>query len=297
MKLYYSPSYIASKHAFDTTRKSQWIADSLATSPIPGVELVEPPPLTRKQVALVHGDEYIRAVETGEPRGLAESQGFAWDTGMWPMVLSSNGGVVAAARTALREGVSGSLSSGLHHARRDRGADYCTFNGLAIAAFEALAAGAGAVLILDLDAHCGGGTQSLIAGEARVWHADVSVCDLDRYPASERNLLDLVRHGDGYLSAVERMLAEVKRRGPRFELCLYNAGMDPHEDCDVDGLPGVGRTVLARRERLVFDWCRTQDLPVAFVLAGGYSGTKLKEDELVGLHRMTLSSAVEISKR
>jgi len=30
------------------------------------------------------------------PRGLAESEGFTWDAGLWPMVLSSNGGAVAA---------------------------------------------------------------------------------------------------------------------------------------------------------------------------------------------------------
>src|SRR2546429_582741 len=83
------------------------------------------------------------AVETGLPRDLAESQGFVWGLGLWPMVLASNGGAVAAALAALQEGVAGSLSSGLHHARRGSGAGFCTFNGLVIAARAALAAGAG----------------------------------------------------------------------------------------------------------------------------------------------------------
>ena len=76
------------------------------------------------------------------------------------MVLSSNGGAVAAGLAALEHGVAGSLSSGLHHARREKGAGFCTFNGLVIAAREALTAGARSVLILDFDAHCGGGTRS-----------------------------------------------------------------------------------------------------------------------------------------
>ncbi|MDP9374370.1 MAG: hypothetical protein M3Q65_18350 [Chloroflexota bacterium] len=33
--------------------------------------------------------------------------------------------------------------------------------------------------------------------------------------------------------------------------------------------------ILAERERLVFDWCRRQRLPVAFVLAGAYTGPAL----------------------
>ncbi len=45
-EVYYSPSYVGSSLEFDTTRKSGWIADSLLTSPIAGIELVEPQSLT-----------------------------------------------------------------------------------------------------------------------------------------------------------------------------------------------------------------------------------------------------------
>jgi hypothetical protein len=71
------------------------------------------------------------------------TQGFPWDPALWEMVCTSNGGVIAAAIEALRtRRVSGSLSSGLHHARRARGAGFCTFNGLVLAARAALDAGA-----------------------------------------------------------------------------------------------------------------------------------------------------------
>jgi hypothetical protein len=42
------------------------------------------------------------------------------------------------------------------------GAGFCTFNGLALAALAALDLGAKRVLVLDLDAHCGGGTHELL---------------------------------------------------------------------------------------------------------------------------------------
>jgi acetoin utilization deacetylase AcuC-like enzyme len=140
--LYYSPVYVGSGYSFDTTRKAKWVADSLLDAPIPGIELVEPSPLTERDVARVHRAHFVDAVRTGQSADLAESQGFEWDQNMWPMVLASNGGVVAAALSALSSGVAGSLSSGLHHARADRGAGFCTFNGLVIAARQALSGGA-----------------------------------------------------------------------------------------------------------------------------------------------------------
>jgi acetoin utilization deacetylase AcuC-like enzyme len=294
VRVYYSPKYTRSDYAFDTTRKAKWVADSLVESPIPGIELIEPDSLTGDQVAAVHDAEYVRAVRTGTPRGLAESQDFVWDLGLWPMVLASNGGAGAAARAALEDGVAGSLSSGLHHARRGQGAGYCTFNGLAIAAQEALAAGAKSVLILDLDAHCGGGTASLVAGEPRIWQIDVSVDRFDRYRGSEQIQLELVEEPAAYLPTIQRKLDDLDRLGIDFDLCLYNAGMDPFEDCSTGGLSGITREVLSNREQAVFAWCRRRKLPVAFVLAGGYIGPHLDLPGLVELHRLTLSWAARV---
>lgn len=299
MNVYYSPEYVGSAYAFETTRKARWVADSLSADPIPGIELVEPRPLTWDQVIQVHAPEYVRAVQTGIPRHLAESQGFEWDPGLWPMVLWSNGGAVAAVLDALQTGAAGSLSSGLHHARRGHGAGFCTFNGLVIAAREALAAGAESVLILDLDAHCGGGTASLIADYPRLWQLDVAVNAFDIYYAPRRTdptddariRLRVVQDSAAYLSEIEAGLQEFGSRVPRFALCLYNAGMDPFEGCSTGGLRGITRDILARRERLVFEWCREHAAATAFVLAGGYIGWGLDAEGLVDLHRLTLAAA------
>ena len=294
MRVFYSPRYVGSGYAFDTTRKAEWIADSLDDSPIAGIELVAPVPLTRSQVADVHDPEYVRAVERGTPRDLAESQGFDWDPGLWPMVLASNGGAVAAAHAALEDGVAGSLSSGLHHARHGNGAGFCTFNGLVIAANSALAAGVRHILIVDLDAHCGGGTASLIVDEPAIRQLDVAVNSYDYYPSSEQARLTMVSASSDYLPAVRRLLGDVDREGEAFDLCLYNAGMDPSEDCPTGGLHGITQEILAERERIVFEWCAGRRLPIAFVLAGGYIGSRLDEQGLVALHRLTLLAASEV---
>lgn len=289
VRVCYTPAYVGSAHAFETTRKARWVADSLAAEPISGIELVANAALAEQELERVHDRVYVAAVKTGEPRTLSESQGFAWDPELWSMVLASNGGVVAAAATALTEGVAGSLSSGLHHARRDHGAGFCTFNGLAIAALRALDQGVRRVLIIDLDAHCGGGTHSLIAEHPEIRQLDVSVDEFDQYQPTGANTFDLVGDAALYIPTIERRLEALGNE--RFDLCLYNAGMDPHENCRVGGLAGIDESVLALREGLVFAWCRKKGLPIAFVLAGGYLGPGLDQDRLVALHRLTLAAA------
>ena len=295
VSVFYSPAYVLAAHSFETTRKARWVADSLERDPLPGLELMAPAPLTEAEVKTLHAARYVDAVRTGQPRDLAQSQGFTWDPGLWTMVLSSNGGVVAAAHAALEHGIAGSLSSGLHHAHRAYGRGYCTFNGLALAARAAVAGGPRNILILDLDAHCGGGTQELVADEPSVWILDIAVNGFDAYRPGPRHTLDLVRSAADYLPTIQARLAALPAHAPAFDLCLYNAGMDPHQDCPVGGLRGITTELLAAREQLVFDWCREQGVPVAFVLAGGYTGPRLDQAALVGLHRLTLTAAAGLS--
>ena len=113
----------------------------------------------------------------------------------------------------------------------------------------------------------------------------------DSYVPLGRNTLDFVKDASTYLAIVESRLKTLQTSTRGFDLCLYNAGMDVCEDCSIGGLAGITRAVLAERERLVFGWCRQQEIPVAFVLAGGYSGARLNHARLVELHRLTLSAA------
>ena len=292
MKLFYAPAYVASGVSFETLQKPAWIAESLGRSPIDGITLVEPESLSIGTVEETHDPIYVSAIEAGEPGCLAESQGFRWDASLLAAVLASNGGVVAAAKQALQTGSNaGTLSSGLHHARRETGCGFCTFNGLVIAAREALQAGAKRVLILDFDAHCGGGTASLIKGDPRIVQRDVSVDRFDHYAPQGNALLRVVTQAADWLPAICRQLDEAGD----FDLCLYNAGVDPFEDDEGGGLQGITREHLIKREALVFDWARSRKLPVAFVLAGGYLSKKNDRAQLVALHRITARVAAVTS--
>lgn len=281
MKLFYSDTYASTDYSFDTTRKSKWIADSLVASPVAGVRLVEPESLAAATVAETHSLEYVEAIRTGEPWSVASSHGFRWCEGLFPAVLASNGGLVAAVKAAMEDGISGTLSSGMHHARRDAGLGFCTFNGLAIAAKEALKAGVESVLILDLDAHGGGGTQSLISGNVRIQHLDIAVDQFDLHEAtidlSGRSPLD-------YLTALDFALRDL-----RPGLVIYNAGMDVAEsDC---GPTGFNVNIIAAREVMVFEWAFNNRIPIAFALAGGYVSRDRTREELVAHHRCTIRAA------
>jgi len=298
LPIFYSPAYTMSAYEFDTTRKATWVATSLQRRPISGVLLMEPPPVTQGMMETVHDPEYVEAVRRGEPRDLAESSGLDWDKRVWDAVCASSGGAVEAAKKAWHSRMhAGSLSSGLHHAYAARGKGFCTFNGLALAAREVLAAGARRVLILDLDAHCGGGTHSIVRHWPAIVHLDISVAPFDRYQvdAATSSTLDLVADAARYLPTLRARLSTLSQI--EFDVVIYNAGVDPHEDCDIGGLAGITNAILAERELMVFEWARGRHAPVAFVLAGGYVGDSLQQDRLVELHRLTIAAAASSTPR
>ena len=292
MHIYFDHQYNDTAHSFDTLRKATALALDLTARPIDGVELVSPAVAAYEELLDAHDGDYLDAIVCGVPSSLAESQGFAWDEGLPNAVFASTGGVRDAARRALelREH-SGSLSSGLHHARRDIGAGFCTINGLAVAALDAVQRGAQRVLILDLDAHCGGGTASIIDGHPGIEQVDVSVSRYDEYRSRPTARLSFAS-GANYLDVVERELEAITDPST-IDLVLYNAGVDPHEWAG--GVSGITHDTIEAREAMVFDWADTNRLPVAWVLAGGYTGGSLDQDGLVALHRMVAEAAAHRS--
>lgn len=285
MRVHYSDDYVAAAHAFDTTRKARWVADRVRCHP--GVELVAPTGLDSVESAIreVHAAAYVDALATGEPQHLAESQGFPWDPGLWRAVRASTAGVRSAVDAALAgDRVSGSLSSGLHHAKHAHGDGYCTVNGLVVAAMHAIAAHGVDVTVLDLDAHAGGGTDQLLRHHRldRVRHLDLTVIPFDSYAHLEPrpddvNVEDPSLEDAGYLAAVDGLLALLPR-GPD-HLVLHNAGMDPH--------PLISFTALAERERRVAAALAERDLAGVFVLAGGYTHSAAP-DEVAEAHAVTV---------
>ena len=96
-------------------------------------ELHEPPLPSPDTLRLAHTHEYVEAVLNGT---LSEFQirkiGFPYSEALVKRSLATIGGALAAAEEALRNGVSGNLAGGTHHAFANSGEGYCVFNDLAV---------------------------------------------------------------------------------------------------------------------------------------------------------------------
>ena len=272
-KIFYDNDYVL-ESGIETRTKAKPIADIISAEELSGVELCSPRKATRQELEEVHSPEYLDSLWNG-------------DQDLLLSLLASTGGVLEAVDQALIDGFSGSLSSGLHHAKRTHDEGFCYINGLALAALRAIHVhGLTDIAILDLDAHCGGGTWQLLGDDARVRLADVSTNSYDSWKSFElRHHLKVVRDSNNYLNEVDKALKHLSG----VQLLIYNAGMDPFEGCSTGGQPGITREVLQRREKLVADWCRENNVPVLFVLAGGYEGPNLDLEGVARLHLLTIN--------
>jgi acetoin utilization deacetylase AcuC-like enzyme len=287
--IHYSEAFVHDGATFDTHVKARLVAARAGRDP--RFSIVEPRAATFEELAPIHSSEYLEALRSGRPPSLARSSGFFWSSALVAGALASAGGVRDAALRALADGgITGSLSSGLHHAGWARGRGYCTVNGLALAAVAAVEAGARRVLILDLDAHGGGGTAEIIRRHSGIEQLDLTVEEYDLYDSDAVARLVLPDPGD-YLGSLTMELAAV-RDPASIDLILYNAGVDPHEQAG--GVRGITDETIVARERAVFEWAR--GIPLAFVLAGGYAQEERTLDAVADLHFLTLDAAAEASR-
>lgn len=288
MDIFYNHLFDANADPFDTTSKAGKIATSLIEHPVPGVELVTPSFMDEERTNLwdVHAAEYVAAVLDGtEP--LASSSGLAWNSDTPTAAGSQFGGCIAAAQAAWADKtIAGTLSSGLHHASHSTGKGFCTFNGVAGAAIEFLRLGAEKVLILDLDAHFGGGTADILGDNPRVVAIDVSTDSYDGYRRPLDWSAKLVTDGSRYKETLARTLRIIAETAP--DAIVYNAGVDPHQGDDIGGLTGITDETLAWRDERVFEWAVKSGVPLAFTMAGGYS---TPQHSPIPLHRRTIVKA------
>lgn len=281
LTVFFAPSYVV-PGGVETTTKSGLVARLIEAGKAGDVLLQAPKPATRAELELIHSAEHVRS--TFEDRHNLLEAG-PWSQPLLDSILASTGGMRDAVQEALRNGRSGSLSSGLHHARRDRGRGFCQFNGLALAALEALKQ-VRTVGILDLDAHGGGGTFDILGDHPQVYLADVTVCSFDFWEPTDpaRHHYSEVDDPQTYLTRVEESLRALEQ----VNFLIYNAGMDTYEKAG--GLKGITKEIIRRREKLVVDWARSRKIPHIFALAGGYKWDGLTLAQVAELHLETVKA-------
>lgn len=220
-------------------------------------------------IARVHAPAYADAVRTGYPRTLAESQGFDWSPAFAESVALIWGGHLAACRLALEARAVFHPVSGAHHARRDRGAGFCTFNFLAGACRRVLEEGiVRRVLVVDLDAHPGDGTYALIGSDPRVALFDIAGSDWIGQFDTDRIFYQTATGPEQYRAHLARLPLLLDQFRP--DLVQYQAGMDCHEHDPVGGIDGIDDEFLRERDRFVIREVLARQLPLVINLAGGY---------------------------
>ncbi len=284
-------------------RKFALVRKAIEASGIP-VTIHEPEPVQDVDLLRVHSPAYLRAVATGEPKELAESQKFPWSADLAQAVRYTNGGCILALQLALEHGIAGNIASGFHHSFADNGEGFCTFNGLVVALERLRSEGKlSRGLVLDMDLHYGNGTASLLA--SRPWAHQLSIygnfyeknravrdVTLARAPDTENCYSIPViegTNGEGYLQILRDSLdAAIDRAKP--EVLLYQAGADPYREDPYSPLDLTHEDLYAR-DAYVFEVCRRRGIPVMWVLAGGYTPDITK---VVEVHLNTFRAAAQI---
>ena len=262
------------------------------------IELVEAPPATDTQILYAHDPSYLIKVIEGRLSPQEQREiGFPWSEQMVERSRRSAGATVAAAKTALQEGVAANLAGGTHHAYRDAGSGFCVFNDSAIAArtLQKEISSSLKIAVIDLDVHQGNGTASILQNDDSVF--TLSIHGENNFPfKKEESDLDLGL-ADGcddasYLHSLSQSLDQLDSRF-KADCLIFLAGADPHEG-DRLGRLNVSTEGMRLRDEMVFEFALSRQLPITFSMAGGY-GKEIQST--VDIHFQTMKTALQFQKQ
>jgi acetoin utilization deacetylase AcuC-like enzyme len=298
MKAFYTDHFVLplpAGHRFPMEKYSR-LRDLVGTQA--NIELVEAPSATDTQILYAHDPSYLIKVIEGKLSPQEQREiGFPWSEQMVERSRRSAGATVAAAKTALQEGIAANLAGGTHHAYRDTGSGFCVFNDSAIAArtLQKEVSSSLKIAVIDLDVHQGNGTASILQNDESIF--TLSIHGENNFPfKKEQSDLDLGLadgcNDEAYLHSLRECLDQLDTRF-KANCLIFLAGADPHEG-DRLGRLNVSTEGMRLRDAMVFQYALDRQLPVAFSMAGGYG----KEIEsTVDIHFQTIKTALQFQKQ
>ena len=298
MKAFYTDHFVLplpAGHRFPMEKYSR-LRDLVCS--LSDIELVEAPPATDTQILYAHDPSYLIKVIEGKLSAQEQREiGFPWSEKMVERSRRSAGATVAAAKTALQEGIAANLAGGTHHAYRDAGSGFCVFNDSAIAArtLQKEISSTLKIAVIDLDVHQGNGTASILKHDDSIF--TLSIHGENNFPfKKEESDLDLGLadgcHDDTYLHSLGNCLDQLDSRF-KANCLIFLAGADPHEG-DRLGRLQLSTEGMRLRDETVFQYALDRQIPIAFSMAGGYG----KEIEsTVDIHFQTIKTALQFQKK
>lgn len=309
-KLVYSDDYFLpiGAHVFPAEKYKRVHDRLIETKAAEAADFVAPRPASDEDILLVHTPRYVEKLKTGTLSAMEELQlEIPYSAELVRAFWLATGGSMLAADYALNDGVAISIGGGFHHAFPDHGEGFCMINDVAVAIRrmqrdEKIRT----AMTLDCDVHQGNGTAAIFApaarsnpGASRTRGAATDVFTIslhqeNNYPAFKPpssldvNLPDGLGD-DEYLATLgEAFSMGLNKFRP--ELICYVAGADPY--CE-DQLGGLSLTIdgLKRRDALVFQIAKAENIPVMVTFAGGYAH---KLEDTVTIHANTVIAAKEV---
>ena len=253
------------------------------------VQVVEPTPASRDDIALVHDREYISLIERLSEFRRPLDLDTPLDSNTFELALLAAGGTIKAGElviTGIAANAFALVRPPGHHASRARGGGFCYFNNMAIM-IEHLKRryGIKRSFILDIDAHHGNGTQDIFYEDPSVMFMSIHQDGRTLYPGT--GFVHELGSGDGegytvnvplppgssdaeYASVMQELfvpLTEVFKP----ELIAVSAGMDAHIDDPLTQLKLSTRAYGWLTRYIVEQAKKYCGGRVVFVLEGGYS--------------------------
>lgn len=180
----------------------------------------------------------------------------------------------------------------MHHAKLDYGEGFCVVNDLVISIRKLQAEKKiGTVWIIDVDAHKGDGTASLTKDDESIFTLSIHMAKswpLDGQefingkpnPSFIPSDMDIpVEEGeDGlYVQKLREGLEKLKTfKKP--DIALVVDGSDPFEEDELPSTKGLKLSLEQMKERdiSVYNFLKSQNIPGAYVMAGGYGENSWK---------------------
>lgn len=267
-------------HPFDGRKFSGIHKSLLETGLRKKNQFISPEALTTEQLLQVHTKRYLKSLKHSvelakilevAPLAVMPASLLDWRI-LKPMRLSS-GGTLLTCRMALKHGLAINIGGGFHHAESDQGGGFCVYCDVPIAFSVLRKEGLlKRAMIVDTDAHQGNGFSNVLREESSSYVLDLFDESIYPWPKVKEHwsiAFPAKTGGEKYLStlkeALPKAIAEFKP-----DLIAYNAGSDVLES---DPLSSFKLSIKDMNERDVFvvSTARKMNIPIAMVLAGGYS--------------------------
>ncbi len=284
LKIGYSPIYklgLPPEHRFPMMKyeliPEQLLYEGTATND----NFFAPMPITDSTIHLTHTEDYwLRLKNLNLTDKEIRRIGFPMTQNLVDRCIAIGGATLSCADFAQQFGVAMNIAGGTHHAFADRGEGFCLLNDVAIAAnalfFQKRAE---RVLVIDLDVHQGNGTAHIFRHHENGWNGTRGVFTFSMHGANNYPLhketgdLDIGlsdKTGDAFYLKVLQENLSLLINTVEPDIAFFNSGVDVLET-DKLGKLSLSIDGCRRRDKLVFELCKKNKIPVVVSMGGGYS--------------------------